>query len=442
MRRLAVAGPWLVNSLRGQNMQIQVVVVEGPDRGRQFSISSGQELTIGRGLQSQTQLNDPSVSRLHCLISFAGCRATLKDCGSGSGTLLNDNSVTEAAISPGDRITLGDTQLTISIVSSANDQTIAPKRAAVAQELSAQIAPEIQSVKRNLSSLVGTTLHKYQIDTTHIRGNTGTIFRGRHVESGQLVAVKVLWPDLMANDDQMKRFVRAMKTMRVIKHPHIVRILMAGITELGTTGENFCWFAMEFVDGFSLKQLVRRVGTAGMLDWENAFRIAMQMARALEVAHERGIVHRNLTPENIIVPRSHPHAKLADLMLAKALEGSASDQITRNGELLGDIVYMSPERTRGEPIDHRSDMYSLGATLYFALTGQPPFEAASLPSLIGRIQDEDPLPPKTFQLSVNDAFQDVVMKLLAKSPDDRFEHPTRLLIELGRVGKFAGIEVP
>lgn len=426
-------------------MQIQVVVVEGPDQGRQFSLSPGQELTIGRGLQSQTQLNDPSVSRLHCTITFQGGRATLKDCGSGSGTMVNDAAITEAVVGPGDRITVGDTHLAITIVSSANDQTIAPKRAAAATATAAGPAaatPAVPGGNRNLSSLVGTVLHKYQIDTTHIRGNTGTIFRARHVESDQVVAVKVLWPDLMANDDQMKRFVRAMKTMRTVNHPHIVRILTAGITELGATGENFCWFAMEFVDGFSLKQLVKRVGTAGMLDWEHAFRIAVQMARALEVAYERGIVHRNLTPENIIVPRSHPHAKLADLMLAKALEGAARDQITRQGELLGDIVYMSPERTRGESIDHRSDMYSLGATLYFALTGQPPFEALSLPSLISQIQDDEPLPPKTFQLSINDAFQDVVLTLLAKSPDDRFENPTRLLSELSRVGKFAGIEVP
>ena len=423
-------------------MQLQIVVIEGPDQGLQFSVAAGQQLTIGRGLQSQTQLTDPSVSRQHCTLTFEGGRATLRDCDSDSGTLLNDQPITAAVVRPGDRITLGDTRLMVEVVGSASDQTIAPRRKPVTPNAAASAVLATGAVTRNLSSLIGSTLHKFRIDATHVRGNTGTIFRARQLESDQLVAVKVLWPDLMADSDQMNRFVRAMKTMRQIKHPHIVRILTAGITELATTGENFCWFAMEFVDGFNLKQLVKRDGSAGMLDWEHAFRIAVQMARALEVAYERGILHRNLTPENILVPRKERQAKLVDLMLAKALEGTSGDQITRAGELLGDIVYMSPERTRGEPIDHRSDMYSLGATLYFALTGQPPFEAGSLPSLIGRIQDEDPLPPKSFQLSVNDAFQDVVLTLLAKSPQDRFEHPTRLLAELNRIGKFAGIEVP
>lgn len=430
-------------------MQLQIHVSDGPDRGKRFVIDSGHELLVGRGLQSQTQLTDPSVSRKHCRIHFQAGRATLVDCGSGTGTLLNGSNIVEALLTPGDRITVGDSVLTVAIPVGDNDRTLAPRRnsvlaasaAVVAMGAAPKVVTELNG-KRNLSHLLGSTLHKFRLATTHVRGNTGTIFRAQHVETEQLVAVKVLWPDITASEEQRHRFVRAMKTMRAIKHPHIVRILTAGITELGATGENFCWFAMEFVDGFSLKQLVKRDGTAGMLDWEHAFRIAVQMARALEVAFEQSIVHRNITPENILVPRQSPHAKLADLMLAKALDGALGEQITRQGELLGDVVYMSPERTRGEDIDHRADMYSLGATLYFAITGQAPFESASLPELIGRIQDEEPLPPKTFQLSVNDAFQEVVLRLLAKSPTNRFEHPTKLLAELTRIGKFAGIEVP
>jgi serine/threonine protein kinase len=179
-----------------------------------------------------------------------------------------------------------------------------------------------------------------------------------------------------------------------------------------------------------------------MLDWEQAFRMTVHIARALEVAHQHEIVHRNVTPENILLGRAQPIAKLGDLMLARAIEETVSNQITRDGELLGEVAYMSPERTRGEPIDHRSDLYGLGATLYAVLAGQPPFQSASIPSLVSMIQQDEPLPPKTFQLSINEAFQNVVMKLLEKNPADRFESPSQLLKELERIGKFAGIEVP
>lgn len=445
---------------------VKLVIVEGPDRGRDFSVTAHEELQIGRGRQTQTQLTDPSVSRLHCVASISAGRVRLKDCSSGSGLLRNGEAFTEGTLDAGDLITIGDTVLRLEVAGAPDEQTIPPKRQQAMSPVDAMVAslrqqqdasgtgkgagqiavPPLMKAprkapSRNLGSLKDYVLHKYRIETAHVRGNSGMVFRAKHIESGEQVAVKVMWPDLMTDDSQMKRFVRAMKTMRPIKHPNIVRVLNAGITELAATGENFCWFAMEFVDGFSLAQVVKRVGAAGMLDWEQAFRIAVHVARALEVAHQHSIVHRNITPENILVARAEPIAKLGDLMLARAIEETGSNQITRDGELLGDVAYMSPERTRGEDIDHRSDLYGLGATLYAVLSGQPPFQAASIPTLLNLIQEDEPLPPKTFQLAINESFQNVVMRLLEKNPADRFESPSDLLKELDRIGKFAGIEI-
>src|SRR5262249_8469158 len=133
---------------------------------------------------------------------------------------------------------------------------------------------------------------------------------------------------------------------------------------------------------------------------------------------------------------------LGDLMLAKALEGSLAQQVTQPGQLVGDVGYMSPERTRGAgDIDGRSDIYGLGATVYALIAGRPPFTGASLPELIGKIRSVEPEKPKKYQMAVPDLFQGTVFRMLAKRPEDRFQTATELLADLDRVGKFAGVTV-
>jgi serine/threonine protein kinase len=127
-------------------------------------------------------------------------------------------------------------------------------------------------------------------------------------------------------------------------------------------------------------------------------------------------------------------------MLAKALEGTQARQVTSPGQLVGDVAYMSPERTRDQAtVDHRSDIYGLGATVYALLAGRAPFKANSLAELIRKIRDELPTPPKKYQLSIPDLFQDIVLKMLAKDPDDRFQKPAEFLKELQAVAKYQGI---
>src|SRR5262249_11433508 len=154
----------------------------------------------------------------------------------------------------------------------------------------------------------------------------------------------------------------------------------------GRTGP-YCWMAMEYVDGESLTQVIQRIGVAGMLDWQVAHRVGVHIARGLQYAHDQSVIHRNVMPANILLRHSDKVAKLGDLMLAQALEGTLAQQITKPGELIGDIAYMAPERTRGTAdIDGRSDLYGLGATLYALLTGRPPFTADSAPELITKIR--------------------------------------------------------
>jgi serine/threonine-protein kinase len=179
-----------------------------------------------------------------------------------------------------------------------------------------------------------------------------------------------------------------------------------------------------------------------MLDWRHAFRVGVHVARALEYVHGQSILHRNVTPTNILLEATSKTVKLGDLMLAKALEGILAKQITRPGEIVGDVVYMSPERTRGpEDVDHRSDLYGLGATIYALLTGRPPFTGATLVEKVTRIRQMQPEKPTKFQMSIPGQFEAVVLRLLAKRPEERYQSATDLLKELTRVGKFNGVTV-
>ena len=263
------------------------------------------------------------------------------------------------------------------------------------------------------------------------------VFKAQDAEEDRLAAVKVLWPEFSSNDEEMQRFIRAMKTMLPKRHPNLVTLYGAG------KSGKYCWVAMEFVEGESVTQVIERIGTAGMLDWRPALRVAIHIARALEFAEAEQIIHRNIKPSNILIRNEDQVAKLGDLMLAKALEGTMAEQITRPGELVGDVAYMSPERTHGGAavIDCRSDLYSLGATVYALLTGRPPFLGDTLPETIKKIREADPVRPKKFQLSIPDSFEGVLLKMLAKHPKERFQDAHTCLGELERVAKFQGMAV-
>lgn len=403
-------------------MQMQLVVVSGPDQGRTFEVANEGALVIGRGQESATKLQDPRVSRKHCTLEHVDGRMCLSDAGGTSGTFVNREKITRTELRPGDLIQIGETTLRFDAVS-GESTTMGPPIA--------KSAP----ATGDLSGLLGKTLHHYQIVRELAKGASGAVFLARHTETGRDTAVKVLWPELSKDEEQMQRFIRAMKTMLPIEHENIVRIFNAG-----KAGPH-AWVAMEFVDGESLTQVIQRIGAAGMLDWQHAFRVAVHIGRALECAAGQHIIHRNIMPANILL-RKDKVVKLGDLMLAKALEGTGAEQITRPGQLVGDLAYMSPERTRGMgEVDSRSDIYGLGATAYALLTGHPPFEDASLPGLIKKIRNDEPVKPTKFQLSIPDLFQGAVLRMLAKRPEDRYQAPAELLKDLERVGKYQGVTV-
>jgi len=410
-------------------MPKRLVVIAGPDKGKAFPLPAGESLLVGRSKATETQLSDPHVSRVHCQILVEADKIIVNDFESASGTFVNNRKITQQEIKPGDTIRIGETQLRYQDDDVAEASTMAPPLTPTPKPSS--------GITDKLADLSGKTVSHFEVGPILAKGHTGVVFKARDTKENKDVALKVLWPEISRVDEEMQRFVRAMKTMLPLRHPNLIAIYGAG------KSGPYCWMAMEYVDGESLTQVIQRIGVAGLLDWRNAVRVAIHVARALEYAQEQQIIHRNITPNNIMVRSSDKLTKLGDLMLAKALEGTLAETITRPGELVGDVSYMSPERTKGTlaEVDGRSDVYSLGATVYALLTGRPPFIGDSLTDTVRKIRQSEPEKPKKYQLSVPDQFEGVVLRMLAKRPEDRYQNARELLKELERVAKFQGVTV-
>jgi serine/threonine protein kinase len=412
-------------------MALQLAVLAGPDKGRAFTLNVGPDLMLGRSANAQYQLNDPRVSRNHCQVLLEGDGVAVICNGGSGGTFVNGQQVQRHKLKPGDVVKVGDTELRLQLGD-------LPLDVAVAQSAAAKIeaGPAVASAQAagELGSLAGKSLSHYDITMVLGTGRSCVVFHATDTKDNRPVALKVLHPEFAGDDNEVQRFIRGMKTVLPLRHPNLVTLYGAGRTV------PYCWMAMEYVAGENLQQVIDRIGVAGMLDWRNAFKVALQIGRALEYAAGENIVHRNVTPTNILRDATTKSVKLGDLMLAKALEGPLARQITRPGEILGDVSYMSPERTRGlTELDPRSDLYSLGATVYALLTGRPPCGGTSLVEKISHIRQTAPEKPTKFQMSIPGAFEGIVLKLLAKQPDQRYQTAAELVKELERVARFSGV---
>jgi hypothetical protein len=322
-------------------MLAHLQVVSGPDMGRSFDLEDGRTLTIGRGPNTGTQLKDMQVSRVHCELHVSGGKFLLTDNGSAGGTKVNGETIEEREVKPGDVIQLGGTSLKLVAASVHHQSTIAPGP-----------SPKPKAAAQTpASGLVGTALSHYEILAPLAKGRSGAVYKARDTRDGKPIALKVLGPEYAGDEEEFQRFTRAVKTVVGLKHENLVAVYGAG-----KSGTN-CWIAMEFVDGESLTKVIGRIGAANMLDWRYALTVAVQVGRALEAAHERHIIHRNVTPANILIRNGDHVAKLGDLILAKALEGTMARQVTKPGQILGEIAYLPPERTQDDAtVDERSDL--------------------------------------------------------------------------------------
>jgi len=258
------------------------------------------------------------------------------------------------------------------------------------------------------------------------QGGMGAVYRASQVNMGRFVALKLMRPKLARDKRYLERFLREARASAKLSHPNIVEGIDAG------RDKGYYYFAMEFVDGDSLRRIIDREGP---LPEQRCIEIGIQMARALEHAAKFGMVHRDVKPENILVEHDTGVAKLADLGLIKS-SAAADMSVTQMGVALGTPNYISPEQAKGEEnIDIRSDIYSLGATLYHAATGTLPFDGKSAPVVLSQHLSAPLDPPQHRNPELSIRFSRVIQKMMAKKPEHRYQTPTELIAEFERISR-------
>jgi serine/threonine-protein kinase len=247
---------------------------------------------------------------------------------------------------------------------------------------------------------------RYRIVSRIGSGGMADVYCAEDLQLGRQIALKVLYRRFAEDEEFVERFRREASAAAGLQHPNVVSVFDRGEWD-GTY-----YIAMEFLPGRSLKQVIREEGP---LDPQMAIDIAVQILKAARFAHKRGIVHRDIKPHNVIVD-DEGRVKVTDFGIARA----GASEMTETGAIIGTAQYLSPEQAQGHAISARSDLYSIGVVIYEMLTGRVPFEADSAVTIALKHVSAEPPAPSTLNPAVQPALEDVVMRALAKDPENRF----------------------
>ncbi|MBI2194415.1 MAG: protein kinase [Planctomycetes bacterium] len=263
---------------------------------------------------------------------------------------------------------------------------------------------QVQALNRKISG--------YQFITELGHGTAGTVYLARQLSMGREVAIKVLNEDVSDDPDFIEKFHREAKSAARLNHPHVIQAIDVG------EGQGVHYFVMEYVEGESLQRILKR---DGRIDDARAADFALQVCKALQHAHRHGLIHRDIKPGNILI-NAQGTAKLCDLGLARPVGSQATS--TATGRTAGTPAYMSPEQALGKPnLDVRTDIYSLGATLYHAVTGKIPFVAHNLPELLTLLVRGEFKPPRDLCPEIAEATEHVILQMMATERSRRPASP-------------------
>lgn len=428
-----------------------VVTLEGPVGGT-FVLARGEGLVIGRSLQVDLSVDDLRVSRRHCRIEHGEKGVTALDLRSANGTYVNGQRVTRALLRPGDALQVGSAALRVSIQYGDEDYlersyTCDQCRRAISlmtfadgdviqlgerficpQCRDKQSTPEFSLVELDLVQ----RLFQEGFEVLEKLSISGLvpIYKARKRSLDQLVAIKALPLSGAISQKKISRFVQEAKAQARLRHKNIVAIYdVRSLPDL-------IYIVMELIEGETLLQTIQRAGSR--LAVRDALRLGYQVARALAHAHEKGIVHRDVKPSNIMVGLDGD-AKLIDFGLAKNMH-ELSLGITSDGETLGTVGYMAPEQVRtAKAADHRADVYALGATLFHCLAGRPPFLARTEAQLVDELERSSP--PLELLVGVPLSVVTFIIKLMQRRPEDRIQGPAELLTSMeALVTELTGIQ--
>jgi serine/threonine-protein kinase len=263
-----------------------------------------------------------------------------------------------------------------------------------------------------------TFAQRYEILAVLGRGGMGTVYRARDLELEEEVAIKTLRPEFLSDATLLLRFKDEIRLARRLSDPNIVRTHDFG------EWSGVCFLTMEYVEGITVRELL---DTRGKLSMSSTLAIATQLGHSLAVAHEHGVIHRDIKPQNLLLDADGV-LKVMDFGISRLAERAST--ITEAGLVIGTPAYMPPEQLMAEEVDARSDLYAAGVVIYECLTGQTPFQGSTVISLVAKLLSEEPRPVVERNPDVSPALSALVMQLLAKKPEARVQTARELVERL------------
>jgi serine/threonine-protein kinase len=436
----------LRRAAQDEAMRMILDVVQGPRKGRSFVFDRHDTFIVGRSRFVHCPMpEDMALSRDHFMIEINPPLCELRDLGSTNGTFVNNQRVERVRLASGDVIAAGQSVFRVSVesapsLSSADEGagspprtesivtgtircagcgTLAPRNLTIVGPASAAPGDAVEwwcaSCRSEAASLPQpvpyyTTLRELG------RGAMGVVYQARHNLTGQMVALKLIMPETATTRSAIDRFQREMSVISQLRHPNIVECY-----EQGMTRGQF-WFAMEFIAGTNLETLAK--DNHGRYPISQGCRLACQILKGLEQAHQLGFVHRDIKPENILIAQSADElsVKISDFGLAKSFRGVGLSGLTFSGEMRGTVPFMPPEQMLDfKTVTPLADLYATAATLYYLLTCQYIYdEPAGGGDLIRMLLEEEPIPIRDRRADVPKALGEVIERCLARDPKARY----------------------
>ena len=258
---------------------------------------------------------------------------------------------------------------------------------------------------------------RYEIQEIIGIGGMAVVYKAFDIQENKIVAIKILKDEFGTNVEFLRRFQNESKVIAVLSHPNIVKVFDVSF------GDNFQYIVMEYIDGITLKEYIERKQS---IPWKDALYFTVQILRALQHAHDKGIVHRDVKPQNIMLLRDGT-IKVTDFGIARF---SRSDERTITDKAIGSVHYISPEQAKGGPIDEKADLYSVGVLMYEMLTGCLPFDGDNAVSVaIMQLQDE-PKHPREIDSNIPVGLEQITMRAMRKNPEHRYHSDAEMLRDL------------
>ena len=258
---------------------------------------------------------------------------------------------------------------------------------------------------------------RYEITELIGVGGMADVYKAIDVMENRTVAVKILKPEFAGNEEFLRRFRNESKAIAVLSHPNIVKIYDVGFTD------EIQFIVMEYIDGITLKEFIDQ---QGVLKWKNALHFITQILRALQHAHDKGIVHRDIKPQNIML-FTDGTIKVMDFGIARF---SRIDGKTLSDKTIGSVHYISPEQARGDMTDERSDIYSVGVMLYEMLTGRKPFDGENPVAIALKHMQETAVPPREIMPSIPEALEEIVLHAMERNPSRRYQSAAEMIKDI------------